>query len=106
MQDIDPARRDRIEAAAFRRLLVHLRHRSDVQNVDMMGHTGFCRNCLADWLVEAAVTEGAEIDRAAAREHVCGMPAEQWKARFQTPASEGQMRRMDESVAKNRGRGF
>lgn len=106
MKDIDPARRDRIEAAAFRKLLAHLRHRSDVQNVDMMGHTGFCRNCLADWLVDAAAEEGAGLDRAAAREHVCGMPAEHWKARFQTPASEEQMRRMDESVAKNRGRGF
>lgn len=106
MKDIEPARRDRIEAAAFRKLLAHLRHRGDVQNVDMMGHTGFCRNCLADWLAEAAAEEGLDLGKADAREHVCGMPAEQWKARFQTPASEQQMHRMNESVAKNRGRGF
>lgn len=106
MKDIDPAQRDRIEAAAFRKLLAHLRHRSDVQNVDMMGHTGFCRNCLADWLAEAAADAGIALDKPAARAHVCGMPAEAWKARFQTPASDEQMRRMNDSIARNRGRGF
>jgi hypothetical protein len=89
---------DALAAAAFRRLLDHLRHRSDVQNVDLMGHGGFCRNCLADWVSEAS---GGTIDKATARHAVYGMPQDEWKAKFQTKATEEQLRRMDESVAKN-----
>jgi len=84
-------------AAAFRRLVRHLRHRHDAQNIDLMGLAGFCRNCLADWLVEA----GAPLDKAAAREAVHGIPAEEWKARFQSAASPEQLARMVESVARN-----
>lgn len=101
---IDEATRERLEAAAFRRLLAHLRHRTDVQNVDLMGHGGFCRNCLSDWLAEAAEAEGVELPKEAAREWVYGMPYPDYKARHQTPATEEQLRRMDESVARNRAR--
>ena len=89
---------DAIAAAAFRRLLAHLQHRTDVQNVDLMGHGGFCRNCLADWVSEAS---GGTIDRATARHAVHGMPQEEWKAKHQAPATPEQLARMEASVAKN-----
>jgi len=98
----DTATRDRIEAAAFRRLLAHLAHRTDVQNVDLMGVGGFCRNCLGDWIAEAAHAQGLAIDKAAARTHVYGMPQAEWKARHQGEATPEQLARMAESVAKNR----
>ena len=86
-------------AAVFRRLVRHLRHRADAQNIDLMGLAGFCRNCLADWLIEA----GAPLDKAAAREAVHGMPAAEWKARHQTEATPEQLARMEASLAKNAG---
>jgi hypothetical protein len=98
MDDID----DKVAAAAFRRLLGHLRHRSDAQNVDLMGLAGFCRNCLAVWISEAAAREGEAIDREAARELVYGMPYTEWKA-SQPPATPEQLARMEESVARNKG---
>ena len=88
---------DRHAAAAFRRLVRHLRHRHDAQNIDLMGLAGFCRNCLADWLVEA----GAPLDKAAARETIHGMPAAEWKAKHQSEATPEQLARMEASVAKN-----
>ncbi len=88
---------DAVAAAAFRRLLGHLDHRRDAQNVDLMGLAGFCRNCLSDWVAEAS---GGAIDRDAARRAVYGMDHADWK-RTQPPATEEQLRRMDESVAKN-----
>ena len=72
------------EAAAFRRLVAHLRQRSDVQNIDLMELAGFCRNCLSDWYREAAAQQGVAIDRLAAREIVYGMPYEEWKQTYQT----------------------
>ena len=84
-------------AAAFRRLVRHLRHRHDAQNIDLMGLAGFCRNCLADWIVDA----GAPLDKAAAREAIHGMPAAEWKARFQTEATPEQLARMEQSLTKN-----
>jgi hypothetical protein len=86
-------------AAAFRHLVRHLRHRHDAQNIELMGLAGFCRNCLADWVVEA----GAPLDKAAAREVIHGMPAAEWKARFQSEATPEQMERMADSVKKNAG---
>lgn len=74
-----------LEAAAFRRLVSHLQTRTDVQNIDLMNLAGFCRNCLAKWYAEAAQEAGQPISVAAAREHVYGMPYEEWKARHQTP---------------------
>ena len=87
---------DATAAAAFRRLVRHLRHRSDVQNVDLMGLAGFCRNCLSDWIEEAGA-----LDKAAARKTVYGMPQAEWKDRHQAEASPEQLARMRDSVARN-----
>ena len=88
---------DDAAAAAFRRLVRHLRHRHDAENIELMGLAGFCRNCLADWLIDA----GAPLDKAAAREAVHGMPAEEWKRRYQREATPEQLARMQASVARN-----
>ena len=84
-------------AAAFRRLVRLLRHRSDAQNIDLMGLAGFCRNCLADWIGEA----GYPGDKAAARELIHGMPAAEWKAKHQGEASPEQLARMEASMKLN-----
>jgi hypothetical protein len=88
-----------LEAAAFRRLLEHLRVREDASNIDLMGLAGFCRNCLADWLVEASVEAGRPITREEARLRVYGEPYADWKAR-QGEASAEQIRRMNDSIAE------
>ena len=98
MHEID----DAVAAAAFRRLVDHLRHRSDAQNVDLMGLAGFCRNCLADWVAEAGAEQGQPLDREEARRAIYGMPYAEWKAK-QPPATPKQMARMEESVARNKG---
>ncbi|SEJ79559.1 hypothetical protein SAMN05428950_103207 [Sphingomonas sp. OV641] len=87
---------DATAAAAFRRLVHHLRHRTDAQNVDLMGLAGFCRNCLSDW-----VSEAGGVPKDAAREAIYGMPYAEWKAEHQGEATPEQLRRMEESVAKN-----
>ncbi|WP_443026617.1 DUF1244 domain-containing protein [Sphingomonas sp. IC-11] len=87
---------DATAAAAFRRLVHHLRHRSDAQNVDLMGLAGFCRNCLSDW-----VSEAGGVPNDAAREAIYGMPYAEWKATHQAEATPEQLQRMQESVAKN-----
>ena len=84
-----------LEAAAFRRLLAHLRTRSDVQNIEMMTLAGFCRNCLSNWFEDAARERGVEVAREEARTMVYGMPQEEWKARFQKAASDGQKAAFD-----------
>jgi hypothetical protein len=89
---------DAVAAAAFRRLVTHLQHRHDAQNIDLMGLSGFCRNCLADWIMDA----GFEGDKAVARELIHGMPMDEWKAAHQTPATDEQLARMKESVARNK----
>lgn len=76
-----------LEAAAFRRLVSHLRERSDVQNIDMMNLAGFCRNCLSKWYMAAAEEKGQAMDYAQAREIVYGMPYDAWKSKHQTEAS-------------------
>lgn len=90
---------DRIAAQAFRRLVRHLRHRTDAENIELMGLAGFCRNCLADWVSEAS---GGSLDREAAREAVYGMPYAQWKAQHQGEATPEQIERMNASVARNK----
>lgn len=82
---LNEAERNAIEAAAFRRLVEHLRNRTDVQNIDLMNLAGFCRNCLAKWYRAAASERGVSIDDPTAREAVYGMPYEQWKEQHQTP---------------------
>lgn len=89
---------DKAAAIAFRRLVAHLQHRTDAQNVDLMGLAGFCRNCLADWLAEA----DGSLTKDQAREAIYGMPQAEWKAKHQTEATPEQLQRMQESVAKNR----
>ena len=80
MEPIDPATRTELEAAAFRRLVEHLRTRSEVQNIDLMNLAGFCRNCLSNWLKDAADARGIALSKDASREHVYGMPYEEWRA--------------------------
>jgi hypothetical protein len=85
--DFDPATRTELEAAAFRRLVEHLRERADVQNIDMMNLAGFCRNCLSRWYREAAVDKGIALADPDAREIVYGMPYKEWQALHQKEAS-------------------
>ncbi len=88
---------DAIAAAAFRRLVRHLRHRHDAQNIELMSLAGFCRNCLADWIRDA----GAPYDKDGAREVIHGMPSSEWKARFHREATQEQLTRMAESLKLN-----
>lgn len=101
MNENDPLDRldDAVAAAAFRRLVRHLRHRHDAQNIDLMGLSGFCRNCLGDWILEA----GFDGDKAEARAVIHGMPAAEWKAKHQSEATPEQLARMEESLKKNAG---
>ncbi len=80
-----------LEAAAFRRLVQHLRERSDVQNIDLMNLAGFCRNCLSRWYREAAEEAGIAVSDPEAREIIYGMPYEAWREKYQKPASAAQM---------------
>ncbi len=91
-----------LKAAAFDTLLLHLRARTDVQNIDMMGLTGFCRNCLSEWLETAAHARGLEMSRDAAREIVYAMPYATYRAEHQTPATPEQLARMEASLALNK----
>ena len=79
-----------LEAAAFRRLVKHLRERTDVQNLDLMNLAGFCRNCLSNWYEEEARARGLTIGRNEARERIYGMPYEEWKAKYQRESTPGQ----------------
>lgn len=89
-------------AKAFRRLVTHLQHRHDAQNIDLMGLAGFCRNCLADWLMEATQETGGDMNRDEARAAIHGMPMDEWKERYQSEATPEQIERMKTSVAKNK----
>lgn len=87
---------DAVAAAAFRRLVRLLQHRSDAANIDLMGLAGFCRNCLGDWIAEAG-----GMDKDAGRTIVHGMAPAEWKSRFHVAATPEQLARMEESMAKN-----
>jgi hypothetical protein len=84
---MDEATKTELEAAAFRRLVSHLRERTDVQNIDMMNLAGFCRNCLSNWYMDAAGERGLDMSKAEAREIVYGMPYDEWRDRYQTEAT-------------------
>lgn len=84
MTDIDDKTRTELEAAAFRRMVNHLRERTDVQNLDMMNLTGFCRNCLSRWYGDAAEDLGISMSKDQSREIVYGMPYNEWRDKFQT----------------------
>jgi hypothetical protein len=87
---MDQATTEKLEAAAFRRLVAHLRSRNDVQNIDLMNLSGFCRNCLSRWYQEAAQDAGVDLGKEEAREIVYGMPYADWRDKYQSEASEQQ----------------
>ena len=91
---IDDKTRTELEAAAFRRLVQHLRERTDVQNIDLMNLAGFCRNCLSNWLKDAADAQGAALSKEESREAVYGMSYESWKAKYQGATSPEQLAAM------------
>ncbi|MGO1247489.1 MAG: DUF1244 domain-containing protein [Oceanisphaera sp.] len=80
-----------LDAAAFRALLAHLDSRKDAQNIDLMNLAGFCRNCLSKWYLAAAEEHGVAMDYDQAREHVYGMPYDEWKAKYQQEATPEQL---------------
>jgi hypothetical protein len=90
MTKIDNQLVTELEAAAFRKLVEHLRGRSEVQNIDLMNLAGFCRNCLANWYQEAAAAKGLELTKEGAREVIYGMPYKDWQAKHQKEASAAQ----------------
>ncbi|MGH6778677.1 MAG: DUF1244 domain-containing protein [Bradyrhizobium sp.] len=91
---IDDKTRTELEAAAFRRLTSHLRERTDVQNIELMNLAGFCRNCLSNWLKDAADERGVVMSKDESREAVYGMPYETWKSTYQGTASPEQLAAM------------
>jgi uncharacterized protein len=90
MDEMTEAEREKLEAAAFRRLVGHLRERSDVQNIDLMNLAGFCRNCLSNWYREAAERSGRAMSKDESRAVIYGMPYAEWQARFQREADDAQ----------------
>jgi uncharacterized protein len=97
MPTFDKKTTTELEAAAFRRLVEHLRERNDVQNIDMMNLAGFCRNCLSNWYQEAAQASGHTISKEEAREIVYGMPYKDWQAKYQKDASPAQKAAFEKS---------
>ena len=98
---MDDQTRTEIEAAAFRRLVEHLRERTDVQNIDLMNLAGFCRNCCSKWYRAAAEDRGVELSYDEAREIVYGMPYDEWKQLHQTEATPEQKAAFEQSHAKS-----
>ncbi|WGS20232.1 MULTISPECIES: DUF1244 domain-containing protein [unclassified Bradyrhizobium] len=95
--NIDDKTRTELEAAVFRRLVDHLRSRTDVQNIDLMNLAGFCRNCLSNWMKEEADAKGIAVSKDESREAVYGMPYEEWKAKYQDSATPEQLAAMKKS---------
>ena len=98
---IDDKTRTELEAAVFRRLVSHLRARTDVQNIDLMNLAGFCRNCLSNWMKEEADAKGVAVSKDESREAVYGMPIEEWKAKYQKSASAEQKAAFEKSNHKH-----
>lgn len=92
---------DAAAATAFRRLVTHLQHRHDAENIDLMGLAGFCRNCLSDWVMEATNEAGGDMTKEEARMAIHGMATSEWKRKYQTEATPERLQKMKESVAKN-----
>jgi len=97
----DNTNQTELEAAAFRRLVSHLRERTDVQNIDLMNMAGFCRNCLSNWYADAAREGGTELSKDEAREIIYGMPFAEWKAKFQTEAAPDQLKSFEQNKPKD-----
>jgi hypothetical protein len=98
---LDDKTRTELEAAAFRRLVEHLRTRTDVQNLDLMNLAGFCRNCLSNWMKDAADAHGVPMSKDESRERIYGMPYEQWKAKYQKEASQTQQAAFEKAGHKH-----
>ena len=98
---IDENTRTALEAAAFRRLVEHLRARTDVQNIDLMNLAGFCSNCLSNWIKDAADASGVPMTKDESREAIYGMPFEEWKAKYQSEASRAQLAAFAKSSQKH-----
>ena len=94
---MDDKTRTELEAAVYRRLVEHLRQRTDVQNIDLMNLAGFCRNCLSNWMKEAAEAKGLAISKEQSRAIVYGMPYEDWRKKYQKDASPDQRAALDKS---------
>ncbi len=101
MTPIEPATTIELEAAAFRRLVEHLRERTDVQNIDLMNLSGFCRNCLSRWYREAAEARDVVLSDPEAREIVYGMPYKEWQARHQAAATPAQQAQFESGQPKS-----
>jgi uncharacterized protein len=97
----DDRNRVELEAAVYRRLVEHLRSRTDVQNIDLMNLAGFCRNCLSNWMKEAADTQGVPLTKEQSRELVYGMPYDEWRAKYQKAASSEQKAVFEKSSQKH-----
>jgi hypothetical protein len=101
MSKLDDRTRIELEAAVFRRLVGHLRERTDVQNIDLMNLAGFCRNCLSNWLKDAADERGVALGKDESREAVYGMPYEEWKKLYQREANAEQKAAFAKSEVKH-----
>jgi hypothetical protein len=101
MTDIPSQKQTELEAAAFRRLVEHLRERTDVQNIDLMNMAGFCRNCLSNWYREAAEAGGIDLSKDESREIIYGMPYGEWRAKYQSEATPEQKARFAEVAPKH-----
>ena len=97
----DENTRTELEAAVYRRLVEHLRSRTDVQNIDLMNLAGFCRNCLSNWIKDAADASGVPMTKDESRQAIYGMPFEEWKAKYQTDASTAQLAAFAKSSQKH-----
>jgi hypothetical protein len=97
----DPKTQMELDAAVYRRLVDHLRSRTDVQNIDMMNLAGFCRNCLSNWMKDAADAKGVAMTKEESRELVYGMPYDQWRAKYQSEASPAQKAAFEKSSQKH-----
>ena len=101
MAELTKQQQTELEAAAFRRLVTHLRERTDVQNIDLMNLAGFCRNCLSNWYRDAAEAEGIALDKAESREIIYGMPYDDWRAKYQTEASQDKQAALEKNRPKD-----
>ncbi len=97
MSEIDKQTQTELEAAAFRTLVAHLRERTDVQNIDLMNLSGFCRNCLSKWYTAAAKEKGLDLEYEDARKIVYGMPYSEWKSKYQSEATPEQLEKMKQA---------
>jgi uncharacterized protein len=99
--EIDEKTRVELEAAVYRRLVEHLRQRTDVQNIDLMNLAGFCRNCLSNWMKDAADAKGLAMSKDMSREVVYGMPYDEWRAKYQREASAEQQAAFEKTQHKH-----